>query len=63
MNDDFVLGLDADYDEHFEKTALTGFDFEDDEVTELLEQPVIQNASSDRESSRISFMSSLFRTI
>ena len=63
MGDVFALGVDAEFDEQFETTALSVVDFEAEEVTEIIEISPSQLSSTAGESSRISFMSSLFRTI
>ena len=63
MSDALVLGFDAEYDDQFETTALLAVDFGADEVTELVEKRSEEDISSDRDESRTSFMSSLFRAI
>ena len=63
MGDAFALGMDTEFDEQFETTALSVVDFEADEVTEIIEIDTAQLESSTMQDSRISFMSSLFRAI
>ncbi len=54
---------EVELDEQYEVTVLSELDFEEDEVTELVEVSQSDVYSVDTSSERVSFMSSLFRAL
>jgi len=56
-------GTGVELDEQYEVTVLSDLDFEEDEVTELVEVSQSDVYASDSSSDPISFMSSLFRAL
>ena len=54
---------EMELDEQYEVTVLSDLDFEEDEVTELVEVSQSDVYAVDPPSERVSFMSSLFRAL
>ena len=63
MQEMAILGTEIEFDDQFEVTALVFAEYEEDEVTEIIDMEQSMSNGDSSASSRVSFMSSLFRNL